>query len=102
MAKVKKATKNGKARVTCFHCGTTRDLASATTNRCPQCGWITETYFDRNEANQVAKIYNQYDPPIANKAGVRRLLGIKGYSVSFPDQRRLADVAEQLLDVGPV
>ena len=49
------------ARIQCANCGETWDLAAATTNRCPQCQWITEVYFSETEVQRVARIYNRAD-----------------------------------------
>jgi len=86
------------AKVKCANCKTEWELGTATTNRCPQCQWITEIYYDENQANHVASIYNERDPPLPQLSGVQPLIGINGYSVSFPDEGRLAEVAERLLD----
>lgn len=87
-------------RVKCFNCGMIWELSDAATNRCPrpECGWITEIYYDESRAKEVAKIYNSQSPPLPKESGVCPLEGINGYSVSFPDQGRLAEVAERLLD----
>jgi len=86
-------------RVKCFNCETVWELSDAATNRCPgpECGWITEIYYDESRAKEVARIYNSQDPSLP-QSGVCPLEGINGYSVSFPDQGRLAEVAERLLD----
>ena len=88
------------AKIKCYHCSKEWELGTATTNRCPECGWITEIYYDESQAKRVAEIYNDQDPPLMEQeqSGVEPLIGINGYSVSFPDQGRLSDVAEQLLD----
>jgi hypothetical protein len=87
------------ATVTCYNCRTGWDLSSAMSNRCPVCGWITEIYYEQAEAERVADIYNRQEPPLPKPSGVMPLEGINGYSVSFPDQGRLGEVAEQLLDL---
>ena len=86
-------------QIECFNCQTKWDLATATTSRCPTCGWIHEIYYKRDQAEAVSRIYNSYSPPLAHPSGVRPLVGDDGYSVSFPDQDRLAAVAEQLIDI---
>lgn len=87
------------AKIKCFHCGHVWALGQATTNRCPQCSWIIEIYYDAAEADQVAKIYNADLPPhlISSPSGVLPLEGINGYAVAFPDQGHLACIAGQLL-----
>ena len=85
------------AKVTCFHCNTTWDLASATTNRCPKCGWITEIFYDKKEADEITKLYNSQQPPPPAPSGICPLVGLEGFSASFPDQSRLADVALQFI-----
>ena len=89
MAKVKCA--NGK-------CGKTWELGTATSNRCPGCGWITEIYYDESQAKQVAALYNDQAPPCIPPSGVLPLIEMNGYSVSFPDEGRLAEIADKLLD----
>lgn len=90
------------AEIECSNCGTRWDLGTATTNRCPnaKCGWLVEIYYDRADADEVARIYNEQVPvPIQSpRAGVRALLNINGFSVSFPDQGRLAAIADKLID----
>lgn len=87
------------AKIKCFHCKKTWPLGTADTNRCPGCGWIVEIYYDRNKADRVARTYNEQDPPSScDYSGVEALLGVNGFSVSFPDQGRLAEVAAKLLD----
>jgi len=88
------------AQIECFNCGTKWDLGKATTNRCPTCGWIHEIYADRERAERVAEVYNDQEPRLPSPSGVRPLIGLAGYSVSFPDQGRLAEVAAQLVDLG--
>ena len=85
------------AQIQCFHCRARWDLATADTNRCPRCGWVQEIYYDEAEAAHVVKVYNEEGPPLPEPAGFCPLIGTPGYSVSFPDQRRLARVAERLL-----
>ena len=86
------------AEIQCFHCQKKWPLGTATTNRCPKCGWIVEIYYDQDEANDVAEIYNNQAPPPPKPSGVEPLIGINGFSVSFPDQDRLAHVAREILD----
>ena len=85
-------------RVTCFNCEESWELSTATTNRCPKCGWIAEIYYDEAKAEEVRDIYNGQGP-LPQPAGVLPLVGIDGYSVFFPpDEARLAKLAEKLLD----
>lgn len=90
------------ARVKCanLECGHEWTLATATTNCCPGCQWITEIYYNQGAANHVVAVYN--DNPLLRiydqKADVLPLIGLKGYSVSFPSQERLAEVTEQILN----
>ncbi len=86
-------------RVKCYNCKKVWELGQAATNRCPGCGGIVEIYYDQARANAVVEIYNDQTPPLVQPAGVLPLIDINGFAVSFPDQRRLADVAERLLDV---
>lgn len=86
------------AEIQCFHCQERWPLGTATTNRCPKCDWIVEIYYDRGEADAVAAIYNGHASPPAKPSGVTPLIGINGFSVSFPDQDRLAQVAREILD----
>jgi len=85
------------AQLQCANCSEKWELGTATTNRCPKCEWIIEVYYDKREAEKVRDIYNQQSPS-GNGAGVRDLIGINGYSVSFPDEGRLAKVAKLLLE----
>jgi hypothetical protein len=85
------------AKIECANCANQWDLGAATTNRCPSCEWITEIYYDKREAEQVRDIYNEQTPP-DKMAGVCKLIGINGYSVSFPDAGRLAEVAKFLFE----
>lgn len=78
-------------------CGHVWELGTASTNRCPKCDWITEIYYDKQKAEQVAEVYNDQSPVLIQPAGVLPLIGINGYSVSFPDQGRLAEIADRLL-----
>jgi len=86
------------AEIQCYHCGERWALGAATTNRCPKCGWIVEIYYDQKQADAVASIYNDQAPPLPEPSGVKPLIGINGFSVSFPDQDRLAQVAREILD----
>ena len=86
------------AKIRCFDCRHEWGLGAATTNRCPKCGWITEIYYDKQAAEQVRDIYNDQDGAPLRQAGVEQLIGINGYSVSYPDEGRLAEVAKKLLD----
>ena len=88
------------AQIECFHCGTRWDVGSSDTSRCPTCGWVHEVYSDRARAERVAKVYNEQGPPLPDPSGVRPLIGMHGYSVSFPDQDRLAQVADRLMALG--
>lgn len=87
------------AQIQCFICNHKWDLGSATTNRCPNCGAIQEIYYDRDKAEAVARIYNEQSPPLPQPSGVNPLIDMDAYSVSFPDQGRLAEVAEKLIDI---
>jgi hypothetical protein len=89
------------AQIECANpkCGTKWELGKAATNRCPACGWIAEVYYDKDEADRVSKVYNEGSAN-GNGAGVRSLIGINGYSVSFEDEVRLAEVAKILLEQG--
>jgi len=89
------------AKIRCFNGGTTWNLWTSTSNRCPKCDWIQEVYYSRRMADDVADTYNDEQPPLngGERAGVRRLVGLKGFSVSFPDQDRLLQLADKLLDV---
>lgn len=89
------------AEIECSNCDTRWNLGTATTNRCPKCGWLVEIYYDRDDADEVARIYNEQAPvPVdGQRAGVRALHGINGFAVSFADQRRLAELAERLMNV---
>ena len=87
------------AQVKCFHCKAVWDLASATTNRCPTCGCITEIFYNKKEAERVAKLYNKLQPPPPAPSGVSPLVGIEGFSVPFPEQSRIAEVAAQFIGV---
>jgi predicted RNA-binding Zn-ribbon protein involved in translation (DUF1610 family) len=84
------------AQIKCFHCNHEWDLGTTTTNRCPECGWIVEIYYSRDEAEEVAKIYNETATNLAH-SGVRPLIGINGYAVAFPDQGHLSEIADRLL-----
>ena len=64
-----------------------------------KCGWIAEIYYEEKEAERVSDIYNEQSPT-GNGAGVRSLIGINGFSVSFEDEGRLAKVAKILLEQG--
>lgn len=86
------------AEIQCFHCKERWPLGTATTNRCPKCGWIVEIYYRQDEADAVANIYNNQAPPLREPSGVAPLIDMNGFSVSFPDQDRLAQVARQILD----
>ena len=86
------------AEIQCFHCNERWPLGTATTNRCPKCGWIVEIYYQQDEADAVAAIYNDQAPPPPEPSGVAPLIGINGFSVSFSDQDRLAQVAREILD----
>jgi predicted nucleic acid-binding Zn-ribbon protein len=86
------------AQIECANCSEKWDLGTAVTNRCPNCGWITEIYYDESEAIRVRDIYNETLRPNSSIAGVRKLIAINGYSVSFPDEGRLREVAESLLE----
>ena len=86
------------AEIKCFHCAKRWPLGTATTNRCPECGWIVEIYYDRDKADAVASIYHGQDPSPPDLSGVSELIGINGYTVSFPDEDRLAQVAREILD----
>ncbi|MCH8965223.1 MAG: hypothetical protein IIB58_09705 [Planctomycetes bacterium] len=57
-----------------------------------------EIYYHQAEADDVTAIYNDQSPPLPEPSGVAPLIGINGFSVSFPDQDRLAQVARQILD----
>ena len=86
------------AEIQCFHCQERWPLGTATTNRCPKCGWIVEIYYQQDEANDIAAIYNGQAPSLPEPSGVMPLIGMNGFSVSFPDQGRLAQVAREILD----
>jgi predicted nucleic acid-binding Zn-ribbon protein len=88
------------AQIECANCAHQWDLGSAATNRCPKCGWIAEIYYDLAEANRVKDLYNEQSAPgsTGNVADVRKLIDINGFSVSFPDEGRLAEVAKILLE----
>ena len=86
------------AEIECFHCQHKWPLGDTTTNRCPQCDWVIEIYYDRDEADRVADIYNTARPPSMDAAGVLPLRDINGYAIAFPDQGRLADIADQLVN----
>lgn len=89
------------AQIECANpkCGTKWNLGDATTNRCPHCGWIAEVYYNQAEADRVSRLYNEGSVN-GSGAGVRPLIGIDGYSVSFEDEGRLAEVAKILLEQG--
>ena len=89
------------AQIECANtnCSTKWDLGTATTNRCPKCGWIAEIYYDQKEAERVSNLYNEQSAT-GNGTGVRPLIGINGFSVSFEDEGRLAEVAKILLEQG--
>jgi hypothetical protein len=84
------------AQIECFNCHHQWSLGDAVNNRCPKCGWIVEIYFDRAEADDVAGIYNEGWG--SGQAGVRPLIGINGYAVSFPDHGHLAEIADRLVN----
>lgn len=86
------------AEIRCFHCKKTWALGTAHTNHCPDCGWVTEIYYDEAEAKRVADLYNSQSPPLPEPSGFEKLIGINGYAVAFPDQGRLATTLGQLLD----
>jgi hypothetical protein len=94
--------KSKPAMVKCGNCDTEWDLAKATSSRCPNCRWITEIYFKRGEALNVARIYNEHEPtlPKEERAAVTRLIGLDGYAVVFKDQERLFEVADEILASG--
>jgi len=83
-------------QIECFNCRHKWPLGDVTTNRCPKCDWILEIYYDKAEADEVAKIYNEGNHT-SSRAGVLSLIGIKGHAVAFPDQGRLAEIADKLV-----
>lgn len=89
------------AKLNCYNCGATWNLWTSTTNRCPKCRWIQEVYYSRRMAGDVVDTYNTEMPALngGERAGLRRLIGLKGFSVSFPDQDRLLKLADKLLNV---
>ena len=87
--------------IECFHCQHRWLLGDTTTNRCPQCGWVIEIYYDQGDANRAADIYNTSLPPSMAPSGVCPLHDINGYAVAFPDQGRLAEIADQLVNHRP-
>lgn len=84
-------------QVECFHCHRKWSLASAESNRCPECGWITEVFYDRREADRITGIYNSLEPPLPSPSGVMPLMGSDAFSVSFPEQSRIADAVSRVL-----
>jgi hypothetical protein len=82
----------------CFHCRTRWPLASASSNRCPQCGWVTEVYYDHDDAEKISETYNSLSPELPEPSGVLPLVGLEAFSVSFPEQSRIADAVFKVLE----
>ena len=84
--------------VQCFHCRTRWPLATASSNRCPHCGWVTEVYYDHHDADEISATYNSLSPALPEPSGVLPLVGIDAFSVSFPEQLRIADAVCKVLE----
>ena len=84
--------------VECFHCRKRWPMATASSNRCPHCDWITEVYFDHQDAERMSETYNSLSPALPEPSGISPFVGIDGYSVSFPDQTRIADAVFKVLE----
>jgi len=83
-------------KVKCFNCKESWNLSTANTNRCPECGWIIEIYYDKIKVEAVRDIYNKHvSNYLTQFAGVLPLIGLDGYSISFPpDEARLIELLE--------